>query len=412
VLVESGNPPILSAKNWESLNRAQRRDARKHGFIPGVGGGAQNAPEARQLLPFTASAHEHTEPAFTLSSAVGAATVQFNPQDVPAYGFIRHLFLEVSCTGGTGGTIAADGPWNLIQSLTLQDVNGANIVGPIDGYGLYLANLIGGYAPNQNPANAPWYVGTSPNPSFYLRVPVEISKSNGLGALANQNASANYKLSITLNTLAAGFSVAPSPVPTVTIRGWLEAWTLPAPNDSRGRPQSQVPPLLGTGQYWSQRTQSVLVGNNTVGLTRVGNYIRNLVFVARDASGVRSDAVFPDPMQFNWDGMQIHNASQRYLQQYFFEKLVGAVTRPTGVFVLPFNTGGQDDRAGNDPPDLWLPTSQSSRLEVAGNSAAAGSIQVYTNEIAPVETDQGERYQFGNASGAYAANVPPTTQAA
>jgi hypothetical protein len=156
----------------------------------------------------------------------------------------------------------------------------------------------------------------------------------------------------------------------------------------------------------------VLVGNNTVGLTRVGNYIRNLVFVARDATSVRSDTVFPDPMIFNWDGMQVDNASQRYLIQYWFEKVVGALTRPTGVFVLPFSTAGQDDRMGNDPPDLWLPTSQSSRLEITGNSAAAGSIQVYTNEVAPIESDQGERYQFGNASGAYAANQVPTTAAA
>lgn len=369
-------------------------------------------PAVIAQLPFTASAHEHTEPAFTLSSAVGAATVAFNPQDIPAYGFIRHIFLEITCAGGTGGTIAADGPWNLIQSLTLQDVNGANIVGPIDGYSLYLANLIGGYAPNQNPANAPWFVSAAPNPAFYLRVPVEISKYDGLGSLANQNASANYKLSITLNTLAAAFSVAPSPVPTVTIKGWLEAWSLPAPTDNRGRPQQQIPPLLGTGQYWSARTQSVLVGNNTVGLTRVGNYIRNLIFVARDASGVRQDTVFPDPMVFNWDGMQIHNASQRYLQQYWYEKVQGALTRPAGVYVLPFNTGGQDDRMGNDPPTLWLPTTQSSRLEITGNSAVAGSVAVLTNEVAPVEENQAERYMFPNASGAYAANGVPTTQAA
>src|SRR3954454_11271906 len=117
---------------------------------------AAAAPRAQPaqvpLLPFTASAHEHTEPAFTVSSQIGTATVQFNPQDVPAYGYLRHIILEVAATGGSIGTAVAnaDFPYNLIQSITLQDVNGANIVGPMDGYSLYLANLIGGYAFNNN----------------------------------------------------------------------------------------------------------------------------------------------------------------------------------------------------------------------------------------------------------------------
>jgi hypothetical protein len=39
----------------------------------------------------------------------------------------------------------------------MQDVNGANIVGPIDGYALYVANLLGGYANRQNPQDSPLY---------------------------------------------------------------------------------------------------------------------------------------------------------------------------------------------------------------------------------------------------------------
>lgn len=404
-----GGGIILNTETWQGMTPKEVQAALNMGFRPSIAGGAVAAQGAVPAAPFTASAHEHVEPAFTVSATPGATVTQFNPQNVPAYGYVRHLYLDIQATGGVGGTLAADAPWNIIQSITLQDVNGANIVGPMDGYALYLANLVGGYANRSNPQDAPDFVGSAPNPSCFLRVPVEISRKDGLGALANQNAAANYQVAITLNTSANIFSVAPTTAPLITIRAYLEAWTLPAPMDNRGTPQSQVPPMLGTGQYWSTRNQAVAAGANTIGLTRVGNYIRNLVFIARDGTGARADTVFPDPLILNWDGMQVHNASQRYLRQFFYEKTNGILTRPTGVFVLPFDIGGADQALGNETPDLWLPTTQSSRIEATGNSAGAGTVQVLTNEVAPVDADQTTRYQWANGSGAYAANVPPTT---
>lgn len=355
-------------------------------------------------LPFVASAHEHVEPAFTVTVTPGAAVQQINPIDIPAYGYARYLFLEVVAAGGTGGTVAADGPWNLFQSLTLADVNGSNNFGPMDGYAAYITNLVGGYAQRSNPLDSPWFVGSAPNPAFYLRIPLEITRKDALGSLANQNSAANYKFTMIINTLAAAFSVAPSPVPTYTIKGWLEAWTLPAPMDNRNRPQAQVPPLLGTGQYWSSSLQSGLViGANTVPWKRLGNYIRMAAFIARDVSGVRQDTVFPDPFQFNWDGMTIRNQSQRYAQQDFYEKTNGTVTRPTGVFVVPFNHGGAAADFGDEDPDLWLPTTQSSRISIDGVSAVAGSVQMLTCEVAPVEQDQTQRYVTPNADATLAA---------
>jgi len=356
-------------------------------------------PAVVNALPFVASAHEHVEPAFTVTVTPGAAVQQLNPIDIPAYGYIRHILLEVVASGGTGGTVAADGPWNLFQQITLQDVNGSNIFGPIDGYAAYVANLLGAYAYRNNPVDSPWFVGTAPNPAFYMRVPVEVSHKDGLGSLANQNSAANYKLTLAINTLAAAFSTAPAPVPTYTIRGWLEAWTLPSQADNRGRPQAQVPPLVGTGQYWSSRLQSgLVVGLNTIPMTRLGNYLRILAFIARDVSNVRSNGVFPDPFQFNWDGMQIRNQSQRYNQQEIYEKTTGTLTLPAGVFAIPFNHGGEVAALGDEDPDLWLPTTQSSRISVDGVSAAAGSVQVLTNEVAPIEQNQAARYATPSAS--------------
>src|SRR2546423_579787 len=100
-------------------------------------GGAVTAHPA--LIPFTAASHEHLEPMFDVSTAAASyasAAVQLGPFDVPAFGFLRHIWLFVQATGGTigAGVLNADYPFNIIQSVTLADVNGAPIFGPLDGY--------------------------------------------------------------------------------------------------------------------------------------------------------------------------------------------------------------------------------------------------------------------------------------
>lgn len=352
-------------------------------------------------LPFVASAHEHTEPAFQFTATPGAAVQNINPLDIPASGYLRAIWLEVTATGGATGTASADFPWNLLQSVGLQEVNGSTIMNPIDGYALYIANICGGYSYTNDPAQAPFHVASSPNPKFFLRIPVEIAAKDGLGALANQNAAAQYKLSLAINTIAGAWSVAPGTVPLLTVKGYLEAWTLPAAADNRGRPQAQIPPMLGTGQYWSQTTRATIVGNNTIGITRVGNYLRCIPIICRDTANVRSDLVSPEPFRLNWDGNMIHNVSQAYMQDMLRSKVNGPFTRPVGVFCLPFNhvsTG----RMGNEDPSLWLPTTDASRIEIEGTSAVAGTMQILVNEVAPVETNQAQRYEFPNQTGAVA----------
>lgn len=361
------------------------------------------APQAVPAIPFTSASHLHVEPGPTINvGLLTTAVQQLNPIDVPAYGYLKHFVIEVVATGGVGGTGNADYPWNILQSVTLQDVNGGNIVGPIDGYALYIANLIGGYGYSNNPGFNPAFVGAAPNPLFQIRVPVEISDKDGLGALANQNNAANYKCSLAINSIAGTTSVAYTTPPSVTINTYLEAWTLPAVTDNQGRLQAQAPPLLGTGQYLSTATASQNVGDNTVTFTRLGNYIRNFILIGRNAAGARAAGVLPDPLQFNWDGNQIHKASIRYFTNLLFEKLnlSGAFTAPVGVVVIPFGYGGQVGRLGNEDPNLWLPTSESSRLEVTGSSTTAGTVQRVTMEVAPVETNQAERYAVPSNTGA------------
>lgn len=344
-------------------------------------------------IPFTAAANEHTEPAFDVSVAGNSTSaVAVGPLDIPAYGYIRHIVLVVDISGGTlgAGTLGADYPFSYLNEISLLDVNGAPLF-QLSGYQAFLANLIGGYAYRPDPRDAAGYVGTI-NASFILRVPVEISHNNALGALANQNSASTYKLRAVVAAGSTQFTAAPTTVPTtVRIRGYLEAWSQPAAADPAGRPQATTPPRHGTTQFWSAYSRPLTTGQNTIPVTRVGNLIRNLIFVARDNSGIRQASQVPDPLQVNLDARQLFIEARPYRLQRVAEQIESATGVPAGVFVYPFDNS-VIGKLGDGSPGNYLPTVQSTRLELVGQFAAAGTIEVIVNDVAPVEIDPSARY--------------------
>lgn len=354
----------------------------------------QNAAPPVAAVPFTAAAHEHVEPIFDVTVTPGAAAVNIPPIDIPSYGYGRNVLLEVtSSVNGAlgGGALSADFPFNIFQSISLTDVNGAPIFGPLDGYAAFQANVVGGYAAKPDPRLSPWYQGSIVGTAFPLRVPWEISHHDGLGAVANQNSAAAYRLNLTTNPLTTLVTGGAPTAPTLRIRGFLEAWSLPNPVDLVGRPQAQSPPAHGTMQFWSFMQRDVGSGAITVPLQRMGNLIRNVVVIARTAAGVRSDTVFPNPARLTWDARTLLEESQNARIQAMFERIPQLVTRDAGVFAYTFNHSS-NNAVGDDQPSLWLPTVQSSRIELQGNNTAAGSLQIITNDIAPGEVTPSERY--------------------
>lgn len=369
--------------------------------MPAANSGNRSRPAPPAAgIPFTGAAHEHVEPITTVTVTPGAAAVQQGPFDVPAYGYLRHIFFEVTGAGGTigAGVLHPDYPFNLFQNITLLDVNGAPIVN-IDGFALLQCNVYGGFGFRSDPRLSPWYVGTI-NASFFLRVPIEISRHNGLGALANQNAAAAYKLQWTINPSTVLYTTAPTTPATFTIKPALEAWSLPNPVDLAGRPQSQIPPAHGTTAYISYFGRATAAGALTYLLPRVGNLLRLLLFISRNntANTPRDDTVFPNPLQITWDARTLTNETQNYRIQRMAESLMQGATRDTGVFAFLYNNTN-NGQVGDEDPNLWVPTVQSTRLELDGTTATAGQIQTVTLDIAPVEVQPQERYVEGSATG-------------
>lgn len=350
----------------------------------------QGGREARAaLIPFVRASHRVVEgPFMDVSNAlVTTGPIVIQPQQVPARGYVRAIWLLCEGTGGVigAGVLHEDYPFGALNSIALREPNGTERFGPMSGYHAYLTNLFGGYAFEPDITAHPDYVGTI-NFNFALRIPVEITPRDGFGAIANQNAQAPPRLAITLATAATSttgpFTTTPTTPPTVRIRGYTELWAQPPSADPFGNPNQVEPPAHGLAQFWSEQQYDPLTGQQTIRLVRTGNLWRALIMVERNATGTaRSTTNFPDPIRFIWDSREVKAVSRQYLRQAAYE--VTGRTPPTGVFLLPFHD--DDGHAGNEARNLYLPTVDASRLELSGSFGADSLLTVLTNDIAPLE---------------------------
>lgn len=353
------------------------------------------------LLPFTAASHEGSEPFFDKTVTPGAGVTRVDLEGVPSNGFIRGIWILVESSGGVAGTAGDLFPFNIIENLQLTEPNGAELYGALGGKGHdFLANLFGGYAFQQDPRLMEGFSSASATPLFGLWVPVEIHHNTALGAISNMNAAASYKLQLSVAASTAIWTVAPTTIPALRIRAWTEFWKLPPSTDRMGRPQAQVPPLHGTGQFWSrQGPVTVAAGQGKVQVTRMGNIIRTLIFVFRDNTGARSDTVMPENIELWWDDKPLFQTHRRRIKQKMGQQFITSSSGlPTGVAAFSFDTDVLG-HGGDGTPELWIPTTQGTRLELRGTFGAAGTVDVLVNDIAPVEVDPAFKYAENSETG-------------
>ena len=360
-------------------------------------GNGQAAGPVAQAINFPRAATERIEQFFdATTAAINAATQPLGPYDIPAYGYLRNIVLLVTTgTAGSGGgaTAAEDAPFSAIQEVTLSDVNGAFIFGPVSGYDLYLATKYGGYEFSCDPRQAPSFSAinaTTGALAFSLKLPVEIVQRDALGSISNQNASSTYKLRVTINNSAGIFATPPiTTLPTLRVRGYLEAWTQPTNTDLRGLPQMTMPMAHGTTQYYSKYTAQALNGTQTVRLSRMGNYIRNVMFVCRRNASTRvnGEADFPDPVTISWDTRVLHSYTKAIWRDVIQRRtgytaaLEAAGGPDNGVYVYDF-CHEFDAKLGRELREGYLPTVSSTRLELQGLFGNTDNLDIITNDVA------------------------------
>lgn len=358
------------------------------------------------VVPFIRASAEHREPTgIDISRVLTTSDQDLGVFDIPAYGYVRSVVLLVTASGGTGGapavTATEDAPWAAIKNIALTEPNGSTLSQFNSGHDLYLANKWGGFrhAVGADPKASPVYSAiptTGASFAFMVRIPVELNMRDALGSLPNQNAAATFKLRLTLGKVADIMTgTLPTTLPTVRVRAYLEAWDQPEVQTA-GATNQVTPPAMNTTQFWSTQVYNFNAGQQTIRLSRVGNYIRNLIFVVRRGGTSRANGHtdIADPTTLYLDTRPLDIVEPNNWRNTMYERsgFGGAVGTTTpaldsprgldaGVYVYDFmhefdGTLGQENR------DLWLPTLGSTRLELQGSFANAGTLTVLTNDVA------------------------------
>lgn len=376
------------------------------------GTGAQARPRGSDnqrvapVVPFIRASAEHREPGgIDVSRLLTTSDQDLGVFDIPAYGYVRRIVLLVTASGGTGGSpavvAAEDAPWTTLKNIALTEPNGAVLSQFNSGHDMHLANKWGGF---KNPIGADFkasptftnFGATFASYQYMTSIPVEIDLRSGLGSLPNQNAAATFKLKLTLSAVAGiATGTLPTTLPTVRVRAYAECWDQPEIS-SAGASNQINPPAMNTTQFWTSQTYPILSGQNTIRLTRVGNYIRNLIFILRRTAGTRANgqADWADPTTLYLDTRPLDIIEKNNWLHQMFERTgfggangtnVPAFDSPqgldNGVFVYDF-CHEFDGLLGRENRDLWLPTLGSTRLELQGSFANAGALTVITNDVA------------------------------
>jgi len=359
----------------------------------------QAAP-AGLMIPFVACSNKWTMSMGQQTLQSTASTQALQDMPIPPGGFLRAVCFDVSWTGGVGGTLAADSPYNILRDVQIADVNGNPLLGVLNGFEMQTSVELAGY--RHRPSTVQSTEGaanTQAAGNFFLRLPVEISEATALGALSNQLSNAQYTVKATLaptTTFGSGYTTAP----TFTIRPRVELWTQPNPSNDRGTPQQTEPDWKGTTQQHTINRVLVSAGTNQSKILRVGNMLRGITIIARDASGVRSDAVFPTTPLLRLDNVQLRQDTQYALIRDMLDHSPSGYVRPTGVFHYSFSDFGPTGRRGDDAMGAgWLPTTQGTLLQLEGDSVTAGSLDFIVNDVRKAPQTAASRYDQRN--GAY-----------
>lgn len=368
--------------------------------VPG-GVSAPPAPEQGSgggEIPFLAGTNAYREAPFSTTTVQLGANSQEVVANVTPGGFLRGVTMQVTSTGGVigAGVLAADVPYSIISSASLEDISGGPILYPMGGYAYAVAQKY--LRPwDGDPAKRSDFSATI-NPSFTLRFFAEVKDT--LGVLANTDARAQYRFRY---TIAPGNSAgpngltttAPTTQPTVTFKLYLEAWAQPDLQDLLGNPIQQIPDGLVCSRFIMHELPILTGGNNVIRETLTGNELRALILIVRNGDANKSRINLSDanagPIDFRLDARRLWKMtpSQIVEEMGAFYTLLGAGTwtRETGVYVIPrFSGSPSSGDPGAGQGEYWLQTVEQTLMQLefggADVTTSPGSIEIIYDALA------------------------------
>lgn len=368
--------------------------------VPG-GVSAPTAPDTGAgggEIPFLAGTNAYREAPFSTTTVQLGANSQEVVANVTPGGFLRGVTMQVTSASGVigAGVLAADVPYSIISSASLEDISGGPILYPMGGYAYALAQKY--LRPwDGDPAKRSDFSATI-NPAFTLRFFAEVKDT--LAVLANTDARAQYRFRF---TIAPGNSAgpngltttAPTTQPTVTFKLYLEAWAQPDLQDLLGNNIQQIPDGLVCSRFLMHEQPPLTGGNNVIRETLTGNELRGLILIFRNGDANKSRVNLTDtnagPIDFRLDARRLWKMtpSQIVEEMQAFYSFLGAGTwvRETGVYVIPRFAGAPsagDNAAGQG--EYWLQTVEQTLMQLefggADITTAPGSLEMIYDALA------------------------------
>ena len=331
-----------------------------------------------------------------------ASSNSFAPIQLPPTGFVRRIGLtfQVTVTMSAGGAVVAgDGPWNLVNNITLTDATGNAITQPVSGYTLYLLNkyfssgarstkIPRAYAsPQLGPQYAYSATATTGTAFFRLDLDLEQDCETGYGSVPNLDANSTLQLKIDVNPASVAFAGTLTAA-TVAVTVDSEYWA-PIGNTVGGMPAETAP--VGLGDFLETRleTQTVnALAENVINVNNRGGLIRGMLLVSR-AAGVRTAFAPATNAGLVYDnnaiveGLTIETHQDRVARAYGY---VGAELAtsyaPLSAGVLPGLDRGvhvMNFGADSGGRDSWLTTRVGTLLQVKLTpGASATSMELIT----------------------------------
>lgn len=354
--------------------------AAEHGSTDGT------APAQGGLVPFIVGSNLYREAPFSTTTLQLDANGHETVVNITPGGFLRGVVLQVTSVNGVlgAGVLAADAPWTVFSSLSIEDISGGPILYPMTGFAAYCKQKY--LHPWEGDPSKRSDFSNTVNPSFTLRLSIELRDT--LCVLANTDARAQYRVRFTLAPSTSTFTTAPTTTPTVTVKAYFSAWAQPDAHDLMESPIQQTPDGLIASRFVMHEVPALNGGANVIRHTLMGNEIRGIVWIVRNSLGARVNLTDANtgPIDFRLDNRREWKMNPSQIveeMQWFYEQLAnGTQTRDTGVYVIP-----RFRDPGRMIGEYWLQTVEQSLLqcELNGTDLGAnvpGSLEIIYDELA------------------------------
>jgi predicted small secreted protein len=369
--------------------------------------GGKAAPVVQQR-PFVTGTRTLETEVYSQTVTQTAATQVLTPYEFQVDGYVSGALIRVTATtAGNGAATAfvADGPFSILQSVILEDIGGKQILGPLSGWQLYVLNRFGGFVFQADAkANGVYTVTTGAGATggsyrFVLRVPIQVRRRDAMGSLPNRNASATFKLKMTINTSASVYSVAPTNAASVNVQVQQHGWATSDNRDYKGNAVSATPNGVGSLLYTDVETIQLSAGGFNQRMATFGGLLRVLIFELRDNAGSRAqgETDWPSLFEIEVDKVKMYSRSPVTWETFMSEdwglnataeSVTATNTKPDGIYVLHW----LDDfglAPGAENGFRYQPITPSTAVQLIGTIGGAGAhtLSITKNYLSPVNDD-------------------------